>query len=191
MGKYIWISKSDINPGSLTYEFTEDGVVFEIDLPASDTPEAIEGDYLEESGDFVIRFKYFEDEPEVKSCDDIDGLRFYEGANSGHLTRIEVPVEKSEISYIELQTNTVPSSKKKRRGSSISKKKRDQAIAETMQRRQKKMRQSLQEAIAKRRNSLPRELRNVGRSLNLKVAEDVIESKEMERLIGNVMAFHH
>ncbi|QDT29395.1 hypothetical protein [Gimesia panareensis] len=190
MGKYIWISKSDISPGSLTYEFTEDGVEFEIDLPASDTPEGIEGDFIKESGDFVIRFKYLEDEPEVKSCDDIDGIKFYEGANSGHLTRIIVPVEKSDISYIGVQTKTVPNSRRKRKSSRINQKRREREFAEAMEQRYKKTLQLLQEAITKRQDSLPRELKNVGRSLNLNVAKEVIESEEVEKLINNVLTYH-
>ncbi|HCO24670.1 MAG: hypothetical protein CME31_21700 [Gimesia sp.] len=195
MGKHVWITKDEIDPDCLAQEFIVNGIRFEINLPWSDTPEIVEGNYLPQKGEFEIVFKYPNDFPEpFVQVDNIDGTFFFEGKITGHLKRILVPVLKEDIAVIEVETtsdsplgNRLPKKMKK-----ADHERRSNNELNRNRKIQEKSRQlvtTISEAIQKRRSNLPDELTYMAKGMNLDVASDLLRSDDVGELIGDILRF--
>jgi len=77
------------------------GVRINVFLSPYDIPQAIRGQYDQQIGQFLIEFKYMEDEPIVRDQKDL-ALVLRIGKNSGRLFGIEVDVDKLKASHVNL-----------------------------------------------------------------------------------------
>ena len=106
-----------VNPDAeeLTQRLQTEGSKVKVEFLVSsyDIPDAVRGSYNEESGRFVIEFKYIDNSNEpTKPEPQDDYVTFIVGKNSSRLYQIEIDVKALKIEKVELRMKTKDEVKK-------------------------------------------------------------------------------
>jgi hypothetical protein len=105
MEKYMWINPERIEKTTRHVE----GMDLTVALSPYDTPKAIVGNYLQDSGQFVISFQYIDDEKPIVSQIQ-HGIQLLHGKYSGKLLKVVIPIDNpphDETSVIRLRTEVL------------------------------------------------------------------------------------
>ncbi|MFT5323462.1 MAG: hypothetical protein ACI8P0_001311 [Planctomycetaceae bacterium] len=103
MKRHVWINREKIES---VHDSDVDGVEFEVSLSPFNTPTEIVGEFSDDSGCFVITFKYLNLEPPGKR-DNAGPISLVSGKHTGRLQVISIPLTSPElesVGIIELKT---------------------------------------------------------------------------------------
>ena len=108
MAKYRWINTERL--ANAVREMTVNGVRVVVGLSPYSVPERVSGQYQPDPGLFVISFEYIDEEPAAKRPLRVNEVEIREGAYSGKILSITLPIDEPPLSntcIIELQTHVL------------------------------------------------------------------------------------